>query len=141
MATEIFYFEGTAKWAKVNRPDKEYGHYSIDLYMDKDALAAFKESGCRVELKTDDEGTYARFRRNPANLFDDQPEKPKLLTIIGGEDLDSFEYQPLEGNIGNGSKVIVKVAVFQTKKGKGHRLEAVAVKELVPYSDNAGLPF
>ena len=36
-------------------------------------------------------------------------------------------------SIGNGSEVTIKVAAYSSVKGKGHRLEAVKVENLIPY--------
>lgn len=138
------FIPGTAKWAKLDRPDTKFGpQYTIDLYLDKEGLKAYKDSGLAVELRKDEEGTYIRLRRDVSKLFDGMPEKPKKLIWSAEED----KYVDFDRLIGNGSKVIAKVQVYETKRGlTGHRLEAVAVDELVQYDapvdeDQDDLPF
>lgn len=125
------FIPGTAKWAKLDRPDTKFGtQYTIDLYLDKEGLKAYKESGLAVELRKDEEGTFIKLRRDVGKLFDGMPEKPKKLRW----DEKTKQYVDFDQLIGNGSKVIAKVQVYETKRGlTGHRLEAVAVHELVEY--------
>lgn len=127
MSTKHYYFTGTVKWAKVRKPDEKYNDYKINLYPDKESLNLIKESGVQVEPKEDEDGTFYTFRRKNTQLIKNKVEEfgaPKVLNA------DNTEY---DGLVGNGSKITAKVAVFDTMKGKGHRLEVVRVEELVPY--------
>lgn len=136
MATKTYYLTGKCKWAKLDVPDKEYGLYSIDLYPDEGSWKKFKESGCAVQERQDDDGeNYIRLRRDPKKLFDGMPEKPEKFLYVTHEDGTST-YEPFEKLIGNDSVVNCKISVFDTRRGKGHRLEAVAVENLVPYGDD-----
>ena len=58
MSRKICYFNGTAQWAKVQEPSEKYEskdkEYSIDLYLDKDILKLFKESGLKLKVKEDE---------------------------------------------------------------------------------------
>lgn len=140
MAAKYWFFTGKCKWAKVDQPDRKYGSYQINLYPDKASLVKFKETGLRLEIKKDDDGEFVRFRRDPEKLLEGMDEKPVKLIF----DTETGKYKPFDQNIGNGSLVEVKVQVYDSAKGKGHRLEAVAVHELVPYegdADQADLPF
>lgn len=126
MATETFYFSGTCKWAKVYKPDMKFEpQYTIDLYMDDESWDSYADSGLRLKKKEDEDGEYVGFRRKVAG-----PEwKPDMgpPTVI---DAKGNEFKEL---IGNGSKVTIKVDVYDTKMGKGHRLETVRVDEHVKY--------
>lgn len=134
------FFTGPCKWAMLDKMDEEYRCYKIDLYLDKENLKKFYDSGLQLKIRSDDEGDYVTFRRKVDSLLDGQPEKPKKLINQDGE------YIPFDGLIGNGSIVTVKVDVYKLKKikGVGHRLEAVAVESLVPYEgsgEQSDLPF
>jgi hypothetical protein len=133
MSSEIFYFTGLVKWAKVRQPDDKYQNYTIDLFMDEDSWDIFNESELTLEPKEVEEGEpngrYVRFRRPETKAI-----KNKLVQF-GPPDVLDQDNLPLPTNtmIGNGSKVTAKVLVYDSSKGKGHRLEAVRVDELVEY--------
>lgn len=137
----MYFFTGKCKWAMLDKMDEEFRCYKIDLYLDKENLKKFYDSGCMVKIREDDEGTYVTFRRSVDKLLEGMPQKPKKLINQDGE------YIPFDQLIGNGSLVTVKVDVYNLKKmkGTGHRLEAVAVEELVPYEGSGqtqdDLPF
>lgn len=132
MATTDYIFTGTANWAKVlpDRYDVEYECWSLDVVLDEKSLELFKDSGLRLKLKDTENGEkYVRFRRpiktkdyNTGEIVDATP--PRLVDADGVTPWDGRE-------IGNGSKVSVKVEVYDSKKGKGHRLLGVRVDNFV----------
>ena len=125
--TSHYFFEGTCKWAKVRKPD-DYDKFTIDLYPTEESLTLFRESNIAVGVRTDEDGDYLRFNRPRIKMIKDEEVDfgPPKVT-----DIDGFE---LEGLIGNGSKVIVKVSEFGPYNGRyGHRLEEVRVMDLVVY--------
>lgn len=131
MASKTWYFTGTCKWAKVVEPDKKYNKYSIDLFMDNDNMEKFKKSGAQLKVRENDEGeTFITFSRPTASLGRDGKIKehgaPLLLSVNGDPLKDTL--------VGNGSTVTVKVDVYDTPKGKGTRLEAVRVDNLVAFT-------
>ena len=131
MSTEYFYFTGKAKWAKTKEPDKAFGssEYKITLYVDKKTKKDIIEAGVQVTPKEDDEGIYFQFRRPESKLWPNGD-----LTDFGPPDIYSEDGKTkFDGYIGNGSDVTVKVSVYDTRKGKGHRLEAIRIDTLVPY--------
>ena len=127
MATREVLLSGKAKWAKVYKPDDKYQNWTIQLYMDKDSLTTYQESGMSMAVKKDDDGNYVTFRRPMAKLI-----KNELVKFNPPRVLDSNN-QPFDKNIGNGSDVTLKVLVYDTIKGPGHRLEAVRVDKWVEY--------
>jgi hypothetical protein len=119
--SNILYFRGVAKWAKVDKPDDTYHNYSINLDLDEESLNTFDASGIRVKPKLDEEDgrTYVRFRRSA------EYGPPAVVDDVGA---------PFKKVIGNGSIVTAAVEVYQTKKmGKGHRLMAVRVDKWVEF--------
>jgi hypothetical protein len=131
MATENYYFKGIAKWAKVYRPDPEYDNYKINVYLDKASKKLFEQAGTQLTPKTDEDGEYVAFRRDHSKMI-----KNELVTFGPPKVVDTNN-NPLTEIIGNGSEVVVKVQVYDGKKGKGHRLEAVQVTSLVVYGDKS----
>jgi hypothetical protein len=132
MATETYYFRGKAKWAKVYRPDPEYDNYKINVYLDEASKKLFQEAGTQLTPKSDEDGEFVTFRRDHSKMI-----KNELVTFGAPKVVDS-ELHPLTETIGNGSEVVVKVQVYDGKKGKGHRLEAVQVVDLIVYEGGEG---
>lgn len=144
MASQDYVFSGIAKWAKVREPTKpedNFGkeQYEIVLYMNEDSLNLFKESGSRLHVKEDDEGTYVKFTRPHVRFIpwenEHEVQGPPSVSKMN-EDGDA--YVPFEeGLIGNGSKVNVRVSIYNTRYGKATELQAVAVDDLVEYEAGA----
>lgn len=131
MATKYFYFIGTCEWAQVHEEDK-FGKTGLKVYLTPGSWETFKKSELRLQTKTDDKGEFVRFSRSWKNVF--EPEKPHgpPNVLIRNEAED--RYDPFDGFIGNGSLVNCKVLVYDSKNGKGHRLETIAVENLIPYT-------
>jgi len=126
---QSWYFTGKAKWAKLKKPDEKYKKWTIDLYMDEKNMADFKRSGLQLKVKEDrdGEGDFVTFGRPIGKLW-----KGEFVEMVAPTVLDS-NGNPTDVAIGNGSIVTVKVAVYDTVKGKGHTLEGVRIEELVEY--------
>ena len=119
--TDVVYFRGIAKWAKVDKPDDRYHNYTIDVELDEESQNTFDQVGLRLKPRVDKEDgkTYIRFRRSseygPPAVVDDNES-------------------PFKKQIGNGSIVTVAVDVYKTKTmGMGHRLMAVRVDKWVEF--------
>ncbi len=130
MSAKTYYFAGPVKWAKVyTHNHDEYGGVefaSIDVYMDEENLERFQSSGSQLKLREDEEGAFVKFRRNIENPINpDWGGVPQVIDTEG----DSFMEL-----IGNGSVCTIKVTVYDTKMGKGTRLETVRVDEHVEYN-------
>lgn len=127
MASSYFYLSGKAKWAKLFKPDDKYKNWQIQVYMDDASMKIYDESGMTMAKKQDDDGVFVTFRRPEAKVIKDELVKfsPPEVIDADGNKLDQL--------VGNGSDVTIKVIVYDTMKGKGHRLEAVKVNKLVPY--------
>lgn len=138
MATRYLYLTGKAKWARVHKPDEKYHNYSVQLYLDKASSKAFSESGLGLSVKEDEDGKYIKLRRPEAKLMKGE------MVEFGPPKIIDKNKKPFDGAIGNGSDVTAKIAVYDTIKGPGHRLEAIRVDKLVEYTkaENAGeIPF
>jgi hypothetical protein len=142
LATNYIYLTGTAKWVKPNKPD-QYGKFTLDLYLNEPSQRVFEKSGLRLTPKKDNDGeTYIKFSREEKKTIKDELVNfgpPKILNPDGSN---------LEGIVGNGSTLTIKVAVYNTQKGLGHRWEAARVDTLIPYerategsAPENGLPF
>lgn len=146
MTTTYHYFTGPCTWAKLKKPDDFNGvkNWKINVYLDKKGIDELKASGLRVRPKKDDEGKlFVTFRRPVEKEIKGEIVEFDPPTLLGKEN------EPLDKLVGNGSVVTVKVSVFDTRMGKGHRLESVRVENLIEYTPpqegtakpDVGLPF
>lgn len=145
MASEMIFLTGHVKWTKADMPDPKYGKYTVDFFPDKPSWSVYKKAGFTLKEREDKEtgDRYVKFSRDPDKLFPGQPEKPVKLIRDGDLEDGRPNYVPFEGKIGNGSFVTIKVQVYEGSKGVGHRWEAIAVEDLVPYEGQSqeDLPF
>ncbi len=146
MATEYLYLDGTVKWAKVYEEDKDkqYNNWSLSLYPSKESLSKIEDSPLQLKRHRDDDGVFFKFRRDSEKLIKGDLvtfDPPKVLLATGDVDENGVPVvEPFDKKIGNGSKVMVKVSIYQGKKGAGHRLEAVRVDEHVEYTKGPSEP-
>lgn len=126
---------GIAKWAKVfefNRDRGEFhkdydGAYTIQVYLDEDEMKKHSASGSRIKPKIDDDGVYINYKRKHTN---------EAIPALGGAPKvvdDNDEPWDTDKLIGNGSKVEVFFTVYDSKMGKGTRLEGIRVLDPVEY--------
>lgn len=139
-------FVGPVKWAKVYEPDTAFGstRWSIDQYLDNEALAYRKSLGIQSKVKSDENGEYAAYKRDTTKVFNGKINEfhPPIIYNKDGSKAVWYELNE-EGNgyvrkgdpvlIGNGSVCEVTVAVYDTMKGKGQRLESVRIIDLIEY--------
>lgn len=136
MATRFFYFHGKAKWLKARKPDEKYGNYTVNLYPTPESRNLIAESGLQISPKSDDDGEFFTFRRPHEKLI------KKEIVEFGPPQVLNPDGTEFDGLVGNGSDVTIKVSVYDTIKGKGHRWESVRVDNLIVYegSGTAGMP-
>lgn len=129
--TRIFYFRGIGKWCKVHTPDKTYGNYTLDLYPDELSWELYNDSGLDLKKRENEDGTFIKLRREPERLIAGDVVNiggPKVWILDSEGNKTEFTE-----NIGNGSRIVCKVSVYQGRRGVGHRLEEVLVEDLVEY--------
>jgi len=138
MSTQTIYVTGKAKWARLyeSQMDTKFGEkFHVTLYPDEESLIALKASGSRVKAHEDADGVYFKFSRDNKKTFKDQEEilgPPDVVTVEGDE------RKPFDKIIGNGSTLTLRLSVYDSKFGKGTRLEAVRVDEHVPLTTSSG---
>jgi hypothetical protein len=128
LATKFYKFYGDAKWAKFQVPDEKYDQFAVDLFLDQKSMDLFKKSGLQLKVKNLDGADFVSFRRPRQKLIKGALEDfgpPTVVDALG---------RPFAELVGNGSKIAVEVAVYDTQKGKGHRMEKVHILEHVPYN-------
>jgi len=148
MASTTQYITGTAMWAKVFAHNKDKnedfhgpgGAYVVDLIVDKEELDSFVSTGARTTPKTTDEGMSIKFKRKHTH--------PTIPAFGGPPQVVDADKQAWDGTlIGNGSTLEIAYTVYDTKLGKGTRMEGVRVIEhieLPPMEGDSGvakLPF
>jgi hypothetical protein len=137
MATETDYLSGVGYWCKVHKPDAKYGNYVIDFYPDKASEKLMKDVGIQVTAKESEHGRYYRLRREAEGVVKGEAVAygpPKVVIGTGKKNENGVEItEDTKKLIGNGSEITVKVSVYDTRKGKGHRMEAIRVDKLVEF--------
>lgn len=132
--------KGTGNWAKVFDFSRDKGSFyedcdgacTIDVLLDQEELAKLAESGSRLKPKVTDEGISVKFKRKFVH-----PSIPALGGAPKVVDAEDNVWDP-EVSIGNGSEVEVFFTVYDTKFGKGTRLEGVRILDLVEYERAEG---
>lgn len=131
MATTELKLTGKAYWAKVFESNKDSnedfhgpgGAYTIQLVVEQDMLDAYAATGGRIQSKVTEQGVCLNFKRKHTHHIEPFGGPPQVVDA---------ESQPWSGTIiGNGSTVEVALTVYDTKMGKGTRLEGVRVVESV----------
>lgn len=125
---------GTAKWAKLNKPDTKFTpRWCVDVYVSPATAKELKSAGLNV--KKNDEGLYITLSKNVTRKDGSSNEPPVVV--------DSHK-RPFTGNIGNGSlvNVIYKVWEYNAfgRKGVKALLDKVQVVNLVPYAGSEDFP-
>ncbi len=87
----------------------------------------FDETGCQLRAKNEDGKYWYKFRRDYSKLIG------KEAVEFGPPEVINKDGEPFTESIGNGSTVTIRVALFDTAKGVGHRLEKVRVDKHVAY--------
>lgn len=133
MATSTVYITGVGKWAHLyeSQMDTKFGEkFHVILYPDSASLIALKEAGSRVKPHEDEDGIYFKFSRDNKKVFKDTEEilgPPDVIEVVDGERV------AFDKIIGNGSTLTLRLSIYDSKFGKGTRLEAVRVDKHVPY--------
>ena len=146
MATQYFTVEGITEYAQVTKgfeavkfdynktPREELTleqmELKLTLEMDEENLEVFQKSGSRKKVK---DGSKVEFVRDPSREFGGK-EDGYPLVVLGEDGREQYK-----GSIGNGSRVSVFFSVYDSKAGKGTRLEGVRILDLVEYDPEAGL--
>ena len=146
MATSYHYFPGIAKWVKAKTPDDKYGTYTMSLYIDKATLKEMNKVGFNPKIKMDDDGMFVTLRRHHEKMIKGEPVVfgPPAIKLNNNGTLEDFT-----GYVGNGSKVVAKMEIYDAGDTKGSRWSALRVDELVEYvpsdrvdaADALGVPF
>jgi hypothetical protein len=141
MSSKQYEFWGETYYAQVfGKGDEKYKRWKCPVILDNPSQNLFDKSGLQLEpKKTPDGKVFYNFSRPFSKIIKEKLEVFEPPTVIDAQD------NPFTEALGNGTKVRVQVAVFDTFKGKGHRLEKVKVMEHVPYSklitpDDVDLP-
>ena len=147
MAERVLKLSGKVKWVKVAEEnlDSKFGppQAVVDFYPDEASLILLTTSGSRSEVKQDEDGRYVKLKRKKTRSYTDKKtgkviEEDMGLPYVSMGVNEDGTIIPFKGLIGNGSTVDVKVTVYDTKAfGKGTRLEAINVVDLVEFTPGA----
>lgn len=153
MATTYYNVKGRIKWPKLYEPDEYAGakRYMVNFYpFDGAEWEKVQKSGIQSTVKEDEDGKYIVLRRPASKLIKDDlvifcpPEITGAVNVHyvdkNGEKVRSYNKgektvervgDPV--NLGNGTLVVVNFCVYDTRQGKGGRLENLKVLDLVVF--------
>lgn len=136
MATKEIYLEGMVKWTKgLKTMDEKFKSYSCQFYPTDKSMNQYKQLGLKTKYRMDDDGESLSLRRPHSRIFGDE------LKVFGPPEVFDKDNTPVDPTtVGNGSKVTVKLSVYDTGYGKGSRLEAVRIDELKVFVPEARDP-
>lgn len=156
-------FEGKIAYAQVYEPDNAFGasNWKLNLFpKDEAEWNRIKESGIQKKIQENNDpnkgptGKYIQFTRpafkvikgkminfsGPIVMTEEgvvvdyvSTETEKRIYSFDADDKSKVVRRGKPILIGNGSDVRVRVAVYDTQKGKGQRLESVTVLNLIEY--------
>lgn len=123
--------------------EKTQGQFNVNFYPENEAevekyyaAGAPKQSMGYPTFKNGSEygtGQYTKLKRpNVHPKFDNWVSAPLVFDFRNGESTKQWNFEE-DGEIGNGSKAIVKVSVYGEGSTAIRTLERVAILELVPY--------
>ena len=133
--------EGILNWAKLFDHNKDThegffgdcnGAFTVDVLLDKENMDIHSASGSRGSPRITDEGLSVKYKRK-----NEHPSVPALGGPPKVVDSEEVLWDPTK-SIGNGSRGKVWFEVYDTKMGKGTRLMAVKVLDLVEYERPVG---
>jgi len=144
-------FRGKIMWAQVYDPDTKFGaRWKACLILDEDTEKKVKSSGIQKKVNDTPDGRMIEFTRECAKLIKGVLHEfhPPVILDKDGSILvgyqknasgDAFDRVGDVVLIGNGSDVEITVAVYDTQKGKGQRLESIKVLDLIEYIPTGGV--
>lgn len=156
--SQYYNWSGTVKWARVYEPDDFMNtlNWKVDFYPgNEDIVKDIKSTGVMGKFKTDKEtgALYYTFKRPvkkmikgewvyfcPPVIYGADGKELVHYTNGNGEKITQYNeagFTPTQVGetllIGNGSKVILNVQVYNTSFGPGNRLLGLKVIDLVEY--------
>ena len=129
--------------------EKTQGQYNCNFYPETtDGFEAFFNAGAPVSSMGHDTikignpelgtGKYLKLKRpNVHPIVNEWGGAPTVFDFREGESLKKWSMTD-DGEVGNGSKVTVKVSVWSDGKKSIQRLEKIAVHELVEFTGQSG---
>jgi len=134
--TQFVYLQGKAKWVRT-RQVNPWGKWTCTLYPTPESLEKVRQlqaEGMKNVIKKDEDGYNVTFSR-PQEKEDRLGRKYGLTPV----EVLNADGSVLDGLVGNGSDVTIKLEVYTHKtpgggKAKASRLLGIRVDNLVPYT-------
>ena len=127
--------EGTAYWASVLAPNTKFEPtYSVNLIVDREIIEEYKSKGFTRQVREmEDIGTALVIKRK-VNWKD---KKTGQIHTRPAPKLFDKAKQPLDCQVGNGSRVKVQFREWESGEWKGLDFQAMQVLDLVEYSSTS----
>ena len=157
MAINVVTMTGFVEYARVfpenmdSNPDfHPTGQFNMNFYPETDAdLQALWDSGypetfrgtSRLKTPKDGQagygiGQFVKLKRDNVNDIVDTWGGPPSVVHWSGDKIGQPWSMTTDGELGNGTKVRVKMTVYGSGDRTGSRLEKIGVMELVPYTSS-----
>lgn len=156
MATTYPRIKAKIKWAKVYQPDEYAGQskWSVEVYpLDENEWKKFEDAKIQKTIKTDEDGKFFSAIRLTQKVMKNKFVYFTPPIVYGKDGSPLVIYHDEEGDtlrsfddpnkkiikkgtdilMGNGTVAEVTLAVYNTPKGNGSRLESVKILDLVEY--------
>jgi len=127
--------EGTAYWASVLTPNTKFEPtYTVNLIVDREIIEEYKSKGFTRQVREmEDVGTALVIRRK-VNWTD---KKTGQIHTRPAPRLFDKAKQPLDCQVGNGSRVKVQLREWESGEWTGLDFQAMQVLDLVEYSGSS----
>lgn len=135
MATTHYILNGKMNWLHhLFIKDEKYNKYSVDFYPTKESWKTYNGIGLELKVRTN-EATgedYIKFSRKHDQLIKNTVVEfgPPTVFDVEGNVVDNI------GTIGNGTSGMVKIEVYQSAKGLGHRLLEAKLTDIIEFIPN-----
>jgi|TARA_R110002020_G_scaffold100918_2_gene238250 hypothetical protein len=131
--------EGKAYWASVLSPNTKFEPvFSVNLVVDQEVAEEYKRKGFAKQVKEmEDVGTALVIKRK-VNWTD---RKSGQVHTRPAPKLFDKSKQPLDCQVGNGSRVKVQFREWESGEWSGLDFQAMQVLDLVEYNAPAGAEF
>ncbi|AXP07751.1 hypothetical protein SmphiM6_60 [Sinorhizobium phage phiM6] len=155
IATSWYNIKCKIKWAKVYEPDEYAGakRYMVNAYpVDGAEWEKVQKSGVQLQTKEDTDGKYITLRRPVSKVIKDDlvifcpPEITGAVEVhyVGKDGQKVRSYTKGDNTaervgdpvvLANGTLAIVNFCAYDTKQGRGSRLESLKILDLVSMDD------
>lgn len=125
-STRYARFTGECRWVKTKQPDPMYGYYGLEMKLDDKQINDYKKIGFPGKIKEDN---WVAFKRKATITT-----TAGKVILFGPPKVKDDTGADFDGYVGNGSECTADIALYDTIKGLGHRLDTVWINKLIEFT-------